>query len=172
MRRLPFGAWRESAAGRWWRTKAAHERLLYAALAAVVTATLLWLAVWRPLADWQARELRRLDNAQRLFDWVTANEGRARAAAKGAGRRSAAGAGSILPAITQAAEAAGIRLARLQPESGGAVSVSVEQQRFDQVVAWLVALDDGNGVTVVQASMDAHRMPGFVNAQLRLASRP
>ena len=165
-------AWRESSAGRWWRTKAGHERLIYAVLAAVVTAALLWIAAWRPLVDWHAQEMRRLDNAQRLLEWMTLNEERARAAAKGEGQRNEAGTGSILPAITQAAEAAGIRLARLQPESGGAVSVSLEQQPFDQVVAWLANLSDGNGVRVVQASLDAHRAPGFINAQLRLAAGP
>ena len=167
-----INAWRESSAGRWWRTKAGHERLIYAVLAAVVTAALLWIAVWRPLVDWHTQEMRRLDNAQRLLEWMTLNEERARAAAKGEGQRNEAGTGSILPAITQAAEAAGIRLARLQPESGGAVSVSLEQQPFDQVVAWLANLSDGSGVRVVQASLDAHRAPGFINAQLRLAAGP
>ena len=165
-------AWRESSADRWWRTKAGHERLIYAVLAAVVTAALLWIAAWAPLVDWHAQEMRRLDNAQRLLEWVTLNEGRARAGAKGEGQRNEAGPGSILPTITQAAEVAGIRLARLQPESGGAVSVSLEQQPFDQVVAWLAKLRDGNGVRVVQASLDAHRSPGFINAQLRLAPAP
>ena len=165
-------AWRESPVSRWWRTKAGHERLIYAALAAAVTAALLWIAIWRPLVDWHTHEKRRLDNAQRLLEWVTLNEGRARAAAKGAEQRNEVGTGSILPAITQAAEAAGIRLARLQPESGGAVSVSLEQQSFEQVVAWLAKLGDDDGVRVVQASLDAHRAPGFVNAQLRLAATP
>ena len=168
MRAYLTNAWQASSTGRWWSTKAAREQLLYVAVAAAVAATLLWLAVWLPLADWQEREMRRLDNAQQLFEWVTVNEGRARAAANGAGQRDEAGTGSILPAITQAAEAAGIRLARLQPESGGAVSVSLEQQPFDQVLAWLAKLDDGSGVRVVQASLDAHRAPGFVNARLRL----
>lgn len=172
MRMTLSNAWRESSTGRWWRAKAAHERLLYAGLAAAVVAALLWLTVWRPVTDWHEHEMRRLDNAQRLLDWVTLNEGRARAAAKGTAQRSEAGTGSILPAITQAAEAAGIRLARLQPESGGAVSVSLEQQPFDQVLAWLAKLEDGNGVGVAQASLDAHRTPGFVNAQLRLRSTP
>ena len=167
-----INAWRESSAGRWWRTKAGHERLIYTALAAMVTAALLWVVVWRPLVDWHAQEMRRLDNALRLVEWVTLNEERARAAAKGEGQRNEAGTGSILPAITQAAEAVGIRLARLQPESGGAVSVSLEQQPFDQVVTWLANLSDGNGVRVVQASLDAHRSPGFINAQLRLAAAP
>ena len=167
-----INAWRESLAGRWWRTKAGHERLIYTGLAAAVTAALLWTAVWRPLEDWHAQEMRRLDNAQRLLEWVTLNEGRARAAATGAGQPNEAATGSILPTITQAAEAAGIRLARLQPEGGGAVSVSLEQQSFDQVVAWLAKLSEGHGVRAVQASLDAHRSPGFINAQLRLAAAP
>ncbi len=170
MRTFLINAWRASSTSRWWQAKAAHERLIYAALAAATAAALLWIALWRPLADWHAHEMRRLDNAQRLLEWVTINEARARAAVAGAGQRSEAGTGSILPAITQAAETADIRLARLQPESGGAVSVSLEQQSFEQVVFWLARLSDDSGVRVVQASLDAHRAPGFVNAQLRLAA--
>ena len=88
MRTWLINAWRESSTGRWWQAKAAHERLMYAALAAAVAAALLWVAVWRPLADWHAQEMRRLDNAQRLLEWVTLNEARARAVAAGAGQRS------------------------------------------------------------------------------------
>ena len=170
MRSFVINAWQASSTGRWWQTKAGHERLIYAALAAALTAGLLWIALWRPLLDWHAQELRRLDNAQQLFEWVTLNEARARAAAKDARQRNEAPTGSILPTITQAAEAAGIRLARLQPESGGAVSVSLEQQPFEQVVAWLARLSDDEGVRVMQGTLDAHRTPGYVNAQLRLTA--
>ena len=172
MRSFLINAWRESSTSRWWRTKTGQERLIYTALAAAVTAALLWTAIWRPLVDWHTQEMHRLDSAQRLLEWVTLNEARARNAIKGAEQRHEAGTGSIMPVITRAAEAANIRLARLQPESGGVVSVSLEQQPFDQVVAWLARLNDGDGVRVVQASLDAHRAPGFVNAQLRLAAAP
>lgn len=169
MRERLSSAWRASAAAAWWRGKAAHERLVYGALAAVAAAVFLWLALWRPLADWQAQEAVRLARAQELLEWISANEAQARAA--GASDKDAAAEPSaLIPSITQAAGAAGVRLSRLQPESGGGVSVLMQQQPFDRVIALIARLQERRGLVVERASMDAHRTPGFVDAQLRLNS--
>ena len=162
-------AWRTSTAAAWWRGKAVHERLVYGALAAAAAAVFLWLALWRPLADWQAREAARLERAQVLLEWVAANEAQARAAGA-SGEDAPAASGAAIPTITQAAGAAGVRLSRLQPESGGGVSVLMQQQPFDRVIALIARLQERKGLVVEQASIDAHRTPGFVDAQLRLNS--
>ena len=160
-------AWRASTAAAWWRGKAVHERLVYGALAAAAAAAFLWLALWRPLADWQAQEAARLERAQELLEWVSANEARARAAGA-SGKGAAAEPSALIPTITQAAGAAGVSLSRLQPESGGGVSVLMQQQPFDRVIALVARLQERRGLIVERASMDAHRTPGFVDAQLRI----
>ena len=169
MRERLANAWRASAAASWWSGKAAYEQLVYGGLAAVAMVVLLWLGLWRPLADWQAQETARLQRAQVLLAWVSANEAQARAAAGAAAKDAPADAKAVIPAITQAAAAAGVRLSRLQPESGGGVSVFLQQQSFAKVVALIAQLQEGSGVVVELASIDAHRTPGFVDAQLRLS---
>ena len=155
-----------SSAGRWWRGKPANDQLVYSALAGAAALTLLWLGLWRPLADWQAEQALRLESAEQLAGWLAANEDRARAAAVTLGQ--GGGNGAILPLLTQAADAAGIRLSRLQPEDSGSVSVILEQQPFNTVVALLAQLEERQGIAVQRASIDAHHNAGLVNVQLRL----
>ena len=168
MRERLTSAWRASGAAGWWSGKAAHEQLVYAALAAVTAVVVLWLGLWRPLADWQEQEEARLQRAQGLLAWVSANEAAARAWVGAADQEAETGA--IMPAITQAAGAAGVRLSRLQPESDGGVSVLLQRQSFAQVIALIAQLQESRGVIVERASMDAQQTPGLVDAQLRLNS--
>lgn len=168
MRERLASAWRASGAASWWSGKAAGEQLVYAALAAAAALVFLWLGFWRPLADWQEQQEARLQRAQGLAAWVSANEAEARAWAGTVGEETEAGA--IIPAITQAAGAAGVRLSRLQPESGGGVSVLLQRQSFAQVIALIAQLQESRGVIVERASMDAQQTPGMVDAQLRLSS--
>lgn len=167
-------AWRQgmealqaSPAWRWWHGKPAKEKLVYSLLAGAATLALLWLGLWRPLADWQAEQELRLRQAEQLAAWMAANEANARAAAA-AGQGGPDAGGALLPLVTQAADGAGVRLSRLQPEDNGAVSVILEQQPFDAVVALLAELEQRPGIAVQRASIDAYRTAGLVNAQLRI----
>jgi type II secretory pathway component PulM len=74
----------------------------------------------------------------------------------------------LIPIITRSADALGLKLARLQPEAGGVVSVVIQGQPFNDVVRWLAALEENNGVQVDRASIDAGDLSGIVNAQIRL----
>lgn len=155
-----------SSAGRWYAGREPSEQRVIAGLAGLIVLTVLWLGVWKPLSDWRAVEHNRYQNAQVQLDWMRANESRARAlAAEGTG---AGGRRSLLPVITRAAQAQGIQVNRLQPESGGVVSVSIQTQPFNDVLQWLYQLEENNGVTVLRLAADAQSQPGIVNAQIRL----
>ncbi len=167
--RLTPAAWRDSAAARWWREKPANEQVLYGVLIGVAVLTFIWLGLLRPLMDWQEQQTQRLENGQRLFHWISSNEAHARRVADRRAAGAPAEAGAIIPTITQAADAAGVRLSRLQPDGGG-VSVVLQQQRFDHVIALVARLGASGDIIVTRASIDAHRTPGFVNAQLSLAN--
>ena len=73
-----------------------------------------------------------------------------------------------MPLITREANAQGIRLNRLQPESDGAVSVVLQAQPFNTVVEWLDRLQKTHSIEVQRISLDAEGQPGLVNAQIRL----
>jgi general secretion pathway protein M len=156
-----------SGIGRWYLGRESNEQHVILALTILVTVSILWLAVWKPVSDWRDIEHNRYQNAQAELDWMTANEVRARAVA-----RSASGAGdgerSLLPVITRSAEAQGIRVNRLQPESNGVVSVSIQGQQFNALMQWLHQLQENNGVSVLRLAVDSEGRPGMVNAQIRL----
>lgn len=154
-----------SSAARWFAAKEPREKLIYGALATAAAIVLVWAGVWKPLSDWQSVQTNRHGNAQALLDWMRANESRARSAVEqGAAEPNR----SILPIVTRAAEAEGLRVGRLQPESDGVVSVTLQGQSFNDLIAWVAALEDAEGIAVVRASIDAQEAPGTVNAQLRL----
>ena len=154
-----------SPGGRWFAVKEPREKLTYGALAAASVIVLLWASAWKPLSDWQSVQTNRHGNAQALVDWMRANESRVRSAVQqGAVEPNR----SILPVVTRAAEARGLKVGRLQPESDGVVSVTLQGQSFNDLIAWVAALQDAEGIAVVRASIDAQEDPGMVNAQLRL----
>lgn len=155
-----------SSAGRWYLGREPHEQRVVQALTAVTVVTILWLGVWNPISDWRDSAHNRYQNAQAQFDWIRANEERARAVARaGAG---GGGERSLLPVITRSAQAQGIQVNRLQPEANGVVAVSIQGQPFNDLLRWLHQLQENNGVSVLRLAVDAEGRSGIVNAQIRL----
>lgn len=157
----------QSAAMRWYQGREPQERPIIAGLAAVVLLSLFWLAIWKPLSDWQKLSENRYSNALDTWEWVQANEAKARQAARGGGP-AATREGSLLPLITRVANSRGMTLSRLQPESDGAVSVVLQAQPFNLMLQWLDDLERQHNVVVQRVSLDAEGNPGLINAQLRL----
>jgi general secretion pathway protein M len=155
-----------SAAGRWYAEREPSEQRVVVVVMAAVAVTVLWLGVWKPISDWRTLEHNRYQNAQSLLDWVQANEGRAREVARGGGKDG--GNRSLLPLVTRSADAQGIRINRLQPESNAVVSVVIQAQPFNEVLSWLHQLQANNGISVQRVSIDAEGTSGLINAQIRL----
>lgn len=156
---------RQSAAMRWYRGREDSERPIIAALVILITVSLLWLLIWKPVSDWRDISKNRYANAQSVWDWMQANEANARQlVASGNSSPSR----SLLPVITRVANARGLRLNRLQPESDGGVSVVLQAQSFNAMLEWLNDLENQHNVAVARVSLDAEGKPGLINAQLRL----
>ena len=156
---------RNSAIGRWFYGREQNEQTIIAAIALLVVVAILWVLVWKPVADWRYVEINRQQNAQQLIDWLRVNE---QAAKQAAGSGNSRGSRALIPVITKAADAHNIKVNRLQPESNGVISVVLQQQSFNQIVQWIAQLDENNGVSVDRASFDSQDAPGYVNAQIRL----
>lgn len=157
---------RQSGIGRWFYGREANEQKIISAVAAVILISVLWAAVWKPVADWQYVETNRQQNAQQLFDWLRVNEQAAKQSTANA--TSNRGSRALIPVITKAADAHNIKVNRLQPESNGVISVVLQQQSFNQIMQWVAQLDENNGVSVERASFDSQDLAGYVNAQIRL----
>lgn len=77
--------------------------------------------------------------------------------------------GSITAQVSRSSEAAGLPIARLQPNSRGEVQVRFEAVDFDVLLEWLAQLEREQQLTVVDASISQGGRSGGVNATLRLA---
>lgn len=156
--------WRNSGAGRWFYGRDAGEQKIISWLAAVIALTLVWLLIWKPVADWRAVANNRYQNAQSNLEWLTRNEDKARSsvtsAASGGDRR-------LLQVITRAAKAHSLQLNRVQPEGEGGVSVVLQDQTFNDVLTFIAQLAENNGVTVARAAIDGSGVAGRVNAQIK-----
>lgn len=157
-----------TGAGRWYLGREPQEQRVILALTILVVVALLWVMVWKPVSDWRETSDNRYQNAQAQLDWMKANEERGRAVARASSGSANTGGRSLLPIITRSAQAQGIQVNRLQPESNGVVSVSIQGQPFNDLLRWLHQLQENNGVDIVRVAVDAQDSPGIVNAQIRL----
>ena len=158
---------KNSGIGRWYAQKERGEQRIVLGLGLLIAVSLLYVGAWKPVSDWRSIEANRQQNAQALYDWLRANEGAARQAAA-SNRGGNQGGRSLTPVVTKAAAAHQITVNRLQPEGNGVVSVSVQRQPFNKIIAWVSQLEENNGVSVERASIDGVDAPGYVNAQIRL----
>lgn len=158
---------RQTGLGRWFHQKEQSEQRVVLLVAVLVVVALGYVSVWKPVSDWQALEANRRVNTQNLYDWLRANEATAKATvASGTTRRQ--GQRSPIQVITRAASSHGLNVASLKPEQNGTISVTMQQQPFNKIVAWLAQLEENNGVAVQRLSIDSEDVPGYVNAQIRL----
>jgi general secretion pathway protein M len=159
-------AFRASVAGRWFATLQPNERTMVTALAGFLVVTVLYLAVWRPITEWSHRADASYQRQLAVLDWMRLHESDARAA----GQRSDSSheSGSLLTVVANSAAQAGLQLLRYQPEGSGGVSVVLQNQSFNSLIAWIAALERDDHVNVKQISIDAQDTPGLVNARITL----
>lgn len=116
------------------------------------------------------------------FGWQPLQDLRAAREAEIASHRlvtqAAAQAGTLAPAVepdptpfasrvTESAEAAGLRLRRIEPEGEG-LRVAIEDAPFSQVVLWIADLEGERGVLLAAIELDRRTAPGNVSARLLL----
>lgn len=139
-----------------WDALAPRERRLVGLAAAVIAATLLWVAVWEPLDRHRDALNERVAAQQALADWLAGLEASRPA---GFGERAAVrdlGGRSALAVVDQTARAAGLAgaLQRIEPGAAGEVRVTLERAEFPALMTWLDSLVRDRPFRVVQARAD------------------
>ena len=71
--------------------------------------------------------------------------------------------------LSQASEAQGLAVKRLQPNSRGEVQIRFEAASFDRLLKFLEYIEGSVGLVVVDASIGSAGRDGGVNATLRVA---
>jgi general secretion pathway protein M len=139
-----------------------RERIIVLGGGTVLIVLAAWLYVWQPLsvergaqADAIARYLALIE-ISRTAD--TAAPVAARAPVTDA---------PLAPRVTQSAEAAGIPLARLDPD-GARLRITVAAAGFAELTGWIASLEAAEGVRVLSVEMSRLTQPGQVSMRLTL----
>lgn len=77
--------------------------------------------------------------------------------------------GNLTTVLSRLSESLGLPVRRLQPNSRGEVQVRFESVDYDQLVRWLHALENEQGLAVVDAAISQAGRSGGVNATIRVA---
>ncbi|MBQ74580.1 MAG: hypothetical protein CMQ20_06085 [Gammaproteobacteria bacterium] len=145
-----------------------RERSALKLLIAVFTCLFLYFAIWNPAGQYHEASEAELERQLSLLQYMRASEKEARASSKGT--KQVPTGQSLLTAVSRAAQQAGIKPNRLQPEGSGAVSVWFDTVAFDDLMRMLSKMQSQRGIVVQQISIDREEQPGMVRARIVLRS--
>ncbi len=77
---------------------------------------------------------------------------------------------SLLSIVDQTAKRAGLGkvVKRVEPDGQDDVRVWLEQASFDDMMRWLLTIEQSNGISVKSITIDRQKQDGLVNARLSL----
>jgi len=156
----------------WWRGRAPREQWTLGLGGLCVLAVVLWIGVIDPLSQAAARAEARLAAARELDTWmlrVSEEAERRRAAGQPVGELATLASLSGLVSASTADVGFGQTLKRVVPEESGAVRLWFEAVAFDDLLAWMIRLQEFHGVrvTALQVTREA-KLEGLVRANLTL----
>jgi len=162
-------AWIEPWRARW-KALGERERRAILLLAGFLGVVLLYLLVWHPVRSGASGARARLSAARMQLARV-----QEQAALVERLRRAPRVAPAVNPvaAAEQAAARHGFReqVKRIDPDGSRAVRIQIEGAPFSAVMAWLLELQQQNGLRAESASFDRHANPGAVNVRLLLRAQ-
>lgn len=153
----------------WWFGLQASERRTLTIGGGALVLVLIYFAGWAPLQEGVATLETQVQEQRSLKRWMEQS-----AAEVAQLRRGGAGAGqvagrSLLTMVDQSARNSqlGGSLKRLEPEGESGVKVWFEQVAFDEMMGWLVTLEQQSGVTVSTITIE-RKAEGRVDANMTL----
>lgn len=142
-----------------------ERRLLWIALPTLALVAG-WTFVWQPLAAGRAAieadisEARTLIAAVERFPKDEASEARPPSSVET----------PISTRLTRSAEAAGVTLARIEPQGAGLTAI-VTSAPFDDIIAWIAAMEDTERMRLTEIELDRRPELGVVSARLTMVPR-
>lgn len=152
--------------GQWYAVKSRSDRIVINALAALFLFSIALLGVWQPIQINNNEQRSRYINELTLTEWIAINKNKLKTLSNSPLKQSDTS--SAVARITNAANQNRVTLDRLQPESDGSVSISLQNQSFTRVVRWLVQLETQKGLTVSRLGIDKGSKTGEVSGQVRI----
>ena len=152
--------------GQWYETKSLTDRLIIKILVALIVGTTIYTAVWRPVSYYNQDQQARYVTELTLYEWIILHQ--ATLSQRARQTISSNNSSALIPSITTAANQNQMKLDRLQPTSDGGVSISLQEQQFDQVLKWLSSLENRQGFILERLSIDRSDKSGKVSGQVKL----
>ncbi|RUO62589.1 type II secretion system protein GspM [Pseudidiomarina insulisalsae] len=161
--------WPEQLQQRWQQLNS-REQLLVSLAGVVLAICIVYFALWQPLQNGiDARQAQR-DAQQETLAWVRENTGRYLALRQqapqspGPARQSNLSLGDIPRIVTQQASQLRLDVGRLNPE-GQSLVVVMNDVPFNQVLAFIDALQRQSGLVVEQLDITRAGKPGHVHVR-------
>lgn len=143
-----------------------RERAVLLAGAVAAVLIVFWSFVWRPLTNGSETLRAEIESKQQ----VLLNLYRAAAMAPDDGTPVRPDqALVVLVNETLQAHGLGSALTGTRPDGATRINVSFQNAAFDKLLAWLIALQQNDGVYVEGATINSTRQRGFVSGQLLLS---
>lgn len=151
----------------WYRQREPREQLALRVLGVFVGLSLIYLLLWKPVADSYHSALDLYSHQYGVLTWVQSNAGIIREQ-RGDSAQGGASSGNWINTINTSASQAGLSLRGFTPDGQDAVQVSLEDQEFTAVLAWLQDLEVNQGVRVSHIDMSGGQQPGTVTVRATL----
>ena len=157
----------QSSIGQWYEAKSRSDQTVINLVGALFIFSIVLLGAWQPIRNNNSEQQSRYVNELTLTEWIALNKNRLRTLSNSS--LTQADTSSAVARITNAANQNKVTLDRLQPESDGSVSISLQNQSFTKVVRWLVQLETQQGLTVLRLGIDKGSKTGEVSGQVRIS---
>lgn len=156
----------ESTLFKWYKSRTKREQVLVLSGIAVVVVAFIGLVVYPAIWEFRQNNVSSYERLLNDFEWMQANETAARE--RLALQRGTGGDVGTSP-LSRSANLHNVSIKTIQEGTDGTV-ISTERQSFDDVVRWVLALQNDYGLQLIQARITKFDkdLPMLVNAQLTI----
>lgn len=149
----------------WWASLQPRERFVLGAGGTIALFIVLWEFAWQPLTSGRAELRTAIESKQQLLGNISRVSGLADTQDAPANDTQ-----SLFVLIDRTAQASGLgeAMTRARPNGSNEINVTFSNASFDSLIAWLISLNQNNGIFVDGASINTARQEGLVSGQLLL----
>lgn len=149
-----------------------RDRLALKVLSVVLSAVIIYFAMWQPAFQYKQNAELNLERNQQLLALINENRSVLSSGSRSGGKsaRKILDSQQLVSSVTNLAKQKGIVLKRFEPSGDSKLKVWVDDVSFDKMMVWLSTMRKSLNVTVEQISIDKDDDPGKVSARLTLSS--
>lgn len=153
----------------WWFGLQASERRTLTVGGIALTLIMIYFGGWVPLQEGAANLEVQVQEQRVLKRWMEHSAAEVQQLRRGGGGQGQAAGQSLLSLVDQTARGGviGPSLKRVEPEGESGVKVWLEQAAFDDMMGWLVSLEQQYGLTVATITIERQAV-GRVDAHMTL----